>query len=202
MPLSLVRRSLNRHMMGKLVVVVAAMFAFGYALVPMYRAICEALGINVLALSEQASDTVNGRRKINTQVDATRTITVEFDANARGPWDFKPASRYLEVHPGEMTTVMYEFRNVQDRTMSAQAIPSYAPKQATAYFNKVECFCFNQYTLKPGETRQWPVVFVIDPKLPKDVKTITLSYTFFEVGGTTPAAPSARVDTALGKPAT
>ena len=202
MPLSLVRRSLNRHMMGKLVVVVAAMFAFGYALVPMYRAICEALGINVLALSEQASDTVNGRRKINTQVDATRTITVEFDANARGPWDFKPASRYLEVHPGEMTTVMYEFRNVQDRTMSAQAIPSYAPKQATAYFNKVECFCFNQYTLKPGETRQWPVVFVIDPKLPKDVKTITLSYTFFEVGGTTPAAPSARVDTVLGKPAT
>jgi cytochrome c oxidase assembly protein subunit 11 len=202
MPLSLVRRSLNRHMMGKLVVVVAAMFAFGYALVPMYRAICEALGINVLALSEQASDTVNGRRKINTQVDATRTITVEFDANARGPWDFKPASRYLEVHPGEMTTVMYEFRNVQDRTMSAQAIPSYAPKQATAYFNKVECFCFNQYTLKPGETRQWPVVFVIDPKLPKDVKTITLSYTFFEVGGTTPAAPSARLDTALGKPAT
>jgi cytochrome c oxidase assembly protein subunit 11 len=202
MPLSLVRRKLNRHMLGKLVVVVAAMFAFGYALVPMYRAICEALGINVLALSEQAPDTLNGRRTINTQVDASRTITVEFDANARGPWDFKPASRFLEVHPGEMTTVMYEFRNVQNRVMSAQAIPSYAPKQATAYFNKVECFCFNQYTLKPGETRQWPVVFVIDPKLPKDVKTITLSYTFFEVGGTTPAAPSARLDTALGKPAT
>jgi len=87
------------------------------------------------------------------------------------------------VHPGELTTVMYEFRNVQDRVMSAQAIPSYAPKQATAHFNKLECFCFNEYTLQPGEKKQWPVAFVIDPKLPKDVKTITLSYTFFEVAG-------------------
>jgi cytochrome c oxidase assembly protein subunit 11 len=78
---------------------------------------------------------------------------------------------------------MYEFRNKQDRTMAAQAIPSYAPMQASAHFNKLECFCFNEYTLQPGETKQWPVVFVIDPKLPKDVKTITLSYTFFEVAG-------------------
>jgi cytochrome c oxidase assembly protein subunit 11 len=88
-----------------------------------------------------------------------------------------------------MATVMYEFKNVQDRTISAQAIPSYAPQQAGAHFNKLECFCFNQYTLAPGEKKSWPVVFVIDPKLSKDVKTITLSYTFFEVGGKTPAAP-------------
>jgi len=90
----------------------------------------------------------------------------------------------VDIHPGQLTTVMYEFTNTQNRTMSAQAIPSYAPKQATAHFNKLQCFCFNQYTLKPGETKRWPVVFVVDPKLPKDVKTITLSYTFFEVGGT------------------
>jgi cytochrome c oxidase assembly protein subunit 11 len=83
---------------------------------------------------------------------------------------------------------MYEFRNRQPRAMTAQAIPSYAPKQATAYFNKVECFCFNEYTLAPGESRQWPVAFVIDPKLPKDVTTITLSYTFFEVSGKNAAA--------------
>lgn len=183
---------LNAQTMGKLLVVVAVMFGFGYALVPMYRAICEALGINVLSLSEQAPNSITGQRQLNTQVDLSRTITVEFDANARGPWDFKPAVRTLQVHPGEMTTVMYEFRNAQGRTMSAQAIPSYAPKQATAHFNKVECFCFNEYTLRPGETKQWPVVFVIDPKLPKEVKTITLSYTFFEVGGKTPAAPQAR----------
>ena len=85
--------------------------------------------------------------------------------------------------------MVYEFQNTQTRTMSAQAIPSYAPLQAALYFNKLECFCFNQYTLSPGEKKQWPVAFIIDPKLPKDVKTITLSYTFFEVGGKTPPAP-------------
>jgi cytochrome c oxidase assembly protein subunit 11 len=86
---------------------------------------------------------------------------------------------------------MYEFQNIQNRRMSAQAIPSYAPMQAQAHFNKVECFCFNQYTLEPGEKKSWPVAFVIDPKLSKDVTTITLSYTFFEVGGKTPPAPVA-----------
>jgi cytochrome c oxidase assembly protein subunit 11 len=86
---------------------------------------------------------------------------------------------------------MYEFQNVQNRKMAAQAIPSYAPSQAGAHFNKLECFCFQQYTLEAGEKKQWPVAFVIDPKLSKDVTTITLSYTFFEVGGRTPAAPVA-----------
>jgi len=166
------------------------MFAFGYALVPIYRAICNALGINVLSLSErEASGNARGYDR-NTQVDLSRTVTIEFDANARGPWDFKPAKRSLEVHPGEIASVMYEFRNIQNRTMAAQAIPSYAPMQAMAHFNKLECFCFSEYTLEAGESRQWPVVFVIDPKLPKDVKTITLSYTFFEVGGKVPAAPA------------
>jgi len=178
------------------VVVVALMFGFGYALVPIYRAVCAALGINVLAVSERV---VNGagligeRGPVNTQVDRSRKITVEFDANARGPWSFKPAVRSLEVHPGELTTVVYEFRNDQSRAMAAQAIPSYAPKQAESHFNKLECFCFNEYQLQPGETKSWPVVFVLDPKLPKDVKTITLSYTFFEVGGKVPAEPAGTI---------
>jgi cytochrome c oxidase assembly protein subunit 11 len=182
----------NRRLLAKLLVVVGLMFGFGYALVPMYRAICDALGINVLSLAEQrvASGSWSGRATAgNSQVDLSRTVTVEFDANARGPWDFKPALRSLQVHPGEMATVMYEFRNIQNRTMAAQAIPSYAPRQASAHFNKLECFCFNEYTLAAGEARQWPVVFVIDPRLPRDVNTITLSYTFFEVGGKVPAAP-------------
>ncbi|HNT38533.1 MAG TPA: cytochrome c oxidase assembly protein [Rubrivivax sp.] len=189
----------NRRLLGKLLVIVALMFAFGYALVPMYRAICQALGINVLSITEQRTQSWLGLAGSarNTQVDSTRTITVEFDANARGPWDFKPAQRSLQVHPGQMTTVMYEFRNVQNRTMSAQAIPSYAPRQAQPHFNKLECFCFSEYTLAPGESKQWPVVFVIDPRLPKDVTTITLSYTFFEVGGKVPAAPAG----ALGRSA-
>ncbi|MBS0508150.1 MAG: cytochrome c oxidase assembly protein [Proteobacteria bacterium] len=189
------RRSDNLRMLGKLLVVTLGMFAFGYLLIPAYRAICEATGVNILSLTERqvpgngvAADEARALVK-NTQVDTSRTITVEFDANARGPWQFKPARRSMQVHPGEMATVLYEFENVQDRRMSAQAIPSYAPRQAAPHFNKLECFCFNQYTLEPGEKKEWPVVFVIDPRLPKDVTTITLSYTFFEVGGKTPAAP-------------
>lgn len=183
----------NRKMLRKLAVVAAGMFAFGYALVPLYKAICEITGINVLALSELEIPSTYGKTgPANSQVDTSRTITVEFDANSRGPWEFKPAVRTLQVHPGELATVMYEFQNVQNRRMAAQAIPSYAPRQAMAHFNKLECFCFNQYTLEPGEKKQWPVAFVIDPKLSKDVTTITLSYTFFEVGGKTPAAPVAR----------
>ena len=181
----------NVRMMGKLALITVAMFAFGYALVPLYNAICEMTGINVLALGERNIPGSIEAQPVNTQVDASRTITVEFDANSRGPWEFKPAQRSLQVHPGEMATVMYEFQNVQDRRMSAQAIPSYAPQQAAAHFNKLQCFCFNQYTLEPGEKKSWPVVFVIDPKISRDVKTITLSYTFFEVGGKTPAAPVA-----------
>jgi len=177
-------------MVGKLSVIALGMFGFGYALVPIYRAVCEALGINVLAVSERQLPGLTKVDPQNTQVDRTRTITVEFDTNVRGPWDFKPAVRHLEVHPGELTTVVYEFQNIQNRTMAAQAIPSYAPKQSAAHFNKLECFCFTQYTLAPGEKKEWPVAFVIDPKLPKEVTTITLSYTFFEVGGKTPAAPT------------
>ncbi len=182
-------RNENLKMVGKLGVIALGMFAFGYALVPIYRAICEATGINVLALVERQVPGNSAQLPANTQVDRSRTITVEFDVNSRGPWHFKPAVRSLQVHPGELTTVVYEFQNIQNRTMSAQAIPSYAPKQAASHFNKLECFCFNQYTLAPGEKKEWPVAFVIDPKLSKDVTTITLSYTFFEVGGKVPQAP-------------
>ena len=176
----------NLKMVGKLAVVAGGMFAFGYALIPIYKHICEVTGINILSLSERqvpGGGTAGANVKLNTQVDTSRTITVEFDANVRGPWQFKPAQRSVQVHPGELATVMYEFENTQPRTMAAQAIPSYAPRNAAAHFNKLECFCFNEYTLQPGEAKQWPVVFVIDRKLPKDVTTITLSYTFFEVAG-------------------
>ena len=189
-------RTENLRMVGKLAVVAAGMFAFGYAMIPLYRAICEATGINILSLSERQVPGNGGAgagalKAANTQVDRSRLITVEFDANARGPWRFKPAQRSLQVHPGELATVMYEFQNVQDHRMAAQAIPSYAPREAAPHFTKLECFCFNQYTLEAGEKKEWPVVFYIDPKLTKDVRTITLSYTFFEVGGRTPPAPAA-----------
>ncbi len=182
-------RTDNRRMFGKLAVIALAMFGFGYALVPMYRTICNALGINVLSLSERVSAgglAGAAARPSSTQIDYSRQVVVELDANARGPWDFKPAVASVKVHPGEMATVMYTFRNTQNRTMAAQAIPSYAPMNAAAHFNKLECFCFHEYTLAPGESRQWPVVFYVDTKLPRDVTTITLSYTFFEVAGKLP----------------
>jgi cytochrome c oxidase assembly protein subunit 11 len=185
----------NSNMVRKLAIIAVAMFAFGYALVPLYKAICEMTGINILALGDRNIPGAQSKATVNTQIDKSRVITIEFDANARGPWDFKPAVSSLKVHPGELATVMYEFQNIQTYKMAAQAIPSYAPKQASAYFNKLECFCFSQYTLEAGEKKQWPVAFVIDPKLSKDVSTITLSYTFFEVGGKTPAAPVATLGT-------
>lgn len=189
-------RQNNLFMLRKLAVVALGMFAFGYALIPIYKHICEMTGINILALGEKelpGSGNARLSKADNSQIDTSRTITVEFDANARGPWQFKPMQSSVQVHPGQLMSVMYEFQNVQDRSMSAQAIPSYAPSEASAHFNKMECFCFNQYTLAPGEKKQWPVVFVIDPKLSKSVNTITLSYTFFEVGSKTPAAPGSKV---------
>ncbi len=177
------RLQLNRTMLGKLLVVAVLMFGFGYALVPVYRQLCEVMGINVLT---QPDGTVE--RDPNTQIDKSRTITVELDGNAQGPWRFRPTTRSIQVHPGELATVTYEVVNTQARTVQAQAIPSYAPQSATPHFKKVECFCFKQQTLKAHEARQMPVVFFIDPALPREVKTITLSYTFFEIAGTQAAA--------------
>ena len=179
----------HRQIVVKLLIAALAMFGFGYALVPIYRAVCDALGINVLSVSASPTST-GGNMPANTQVDTSRTVTVEFDANARGPWDFKPERSSIDVHPGQVATVMYEFRNRQNRSMAAQAIPSFAPGVAGSHFTKLECFCFKQQVLAPGESKRWPVVFYVDSKLPRDVKTITLSYTFFEVGGTVPAAPT------------
>ena len=169
----------NKNLLRTAMFVIVGMFVFGFALVPVYRQMCEVLGINVLT---QKDDTVKYDKK-NTQVDLSREITVELDANAQGPWRFRPTPRSLKVHPGELSPVLSQLVNTKARTVHAQAIPSYAPQSATPYFKKVECFCFKQQTLGPNEARQMPVVFYIDPALPREVKTITLSYTFFEVDG-------------------
>lgn len=170
-------KSLNVTMLKKLLVIAVLMFGFGYALIPVYKQICELTGINILTPKDSDLKEV-----ANSQVDKTRLITIEFDANTQGPWRFRPTVSSMQVHPGEMALVTYEVVNKQSYKMDAQAIPSYAPQQAGQYFKKMECFCFKQQTLEANEARQMPVSFYIDPKLPKDVKTITLSYTFFEVG--------------------
>lgn len=169
----------NRTTLRKLLVVSVLMFGFGWALVPLYQKICEVTGINVLTSRNPDAD--NAAR--NTQVDRTRTVIIEFDANKQGAWRFRPHKNYVEAHPGELVQVQYDLFNLESRPMAGQAIPSYAPMQAAQYLQKLECFCFQQQVLAAGETRQFPVLFFIDPKLPSDVKTITLSYTFFEVAG-------------------
>ncbi|UGQ47147.1 cytochrome c oxidase assembly protein [Massilia endophytica] len=170
-------RGSNLQLLKKLLVIAVAMFGFGYALIPVYKHICEVLGINQLT---QKDDTALAH---NTQVDKSRSVTIELDSNVQGSLRFRPTQNSITVHPGEMTTVVYEVVNSQQREVVAQAVPSYAPQSATPHFKKVECFCFKQQTMKAGEARQMPVVFYLDPALPKEVKTITLSYTFIEIGG-------------------
>jgi cytochrome c oxidase assembly protein subunit 11 len=177
----------NATMVRKLVVVAAVMFGFGWALVPIYRKICEVTGVNLLTTKDAGVE----RRARNTQVDTSRRIVVEFDANRQGPWRFRPHVNHVEVHPGELVQVEYDLVNLEARAMAGQAIPSYAPLQSARYFRKLECFCFKQQTLAAGETRRFPVVFFIDPELPRDVTQITLSYTFFEVPGAAPKVQAA-----------
>jgi cytochrome c oxidase assembly protein subunit 11 len=165
----------NRALLGKLGVIVIAMFGFGYALVPFYEKICEATGLRNIDRADRVA---------NTQIDTTRDVRVELDSNVRKlPWQFRALTPVVAVHPGEVRQVMFEIVNTTDRPLTGQAIPSYGPQHAAQYFRKLECFCFAKQTLQPGERRQMPVVFVIDAALPKDVATITLSYTFFEVDG-------------------
>ncbi len=178
----------NRTVLRKLVVVAVLMFGFGWALIPLYRKICEVTGINLLTNRDPAVE----RRARNTQVDTSRTIVVEFDANRQGPWRFRPQVNHVTVHPGELVHVDYDLVNLESRPMAGQAIPSYAPQQSARYFQKLECFCFKQQVLAAGETRRFPVVFFVDPDLPKDVTQITLSYTFFEVPGAAPQAAAGR----------
>jgi cytochrome c oxidase assembly protein subunit 11 len=182
------RTAENRHTLRKLLVVAVVMFGFGWALIPLYRAICEITGINLVTNKDPGAE----QRARNTQVDTSRTVVVEFDANRQGPWRFKPQVNHMTVHPGELVQVEYELVNLEGRAMAGQAIPSYAPRHSAQYFEKLECFCFQQQTLAAGESRKFPVVFFVSPDLPQDVKQITLSYTFFEVAGAT-ARPQAAV---------
>ncbi len=165
----------NRRLSTRLAIVAVGMFGFGFALVPFYNQICVALGINSIEEKAEA---------VNTQVDRSRTVTIELDSNAHNlPWRFKPLVSHVTVHPGELKTVEYEVVNVRQEPVTGQAVPSYGPQYAGEYFKKIECFCFTQQTLAGGESRRMPVTFVVDPKLPASVATIAVSYTFFEVAG-------------------
>ena len=172
------RARANRRTLTQLSIVAVAMFGFGFALVPFYDHICRALGVNSMVERNELP--------ANTQVDLTRTVTIELDANAHGmPWRFQPTVRHLQAHPGQLVHVEYEVANVRNAPMTGQAVVSYGPALAGRFVRKLDCFCFTQQTLAAGETRRMAVSFVLDATLPADINTLTLSYTFFEVAGKT-----------------
>jgi len=183
----------------KMVAVALAAFAFTFSLVPLYRIACEKLfGVR---LERSAVDGTH-----DAQVPPqSRVITVQFDGgvNSKLPWEFAPRQLTMQVRPGQQYETTYYARNTSNRVVVGSAVPSVAPARASGYFSKTECFCFTAQTLEAGESRDMPVRFIVDPNLPADVRTITLSYTFFKndllsaqalgkpVSAATPAAPRA-----------
>jgi cytochrome c oxidase assembly protein subunit 11 len=165
----------NQRLARKLIVAAVAMFGFGYLLAPMYDVLCQVTGLNGKTGRIEASVAAAGR------VDGSRVVTVEFTGSTQNglPWEFRPETKKLELHPGETAEVKYFARNLSPEPITGQAIPSVTPGESASHFKKIECFCFTQQTLKPGEAREMPVRFYVDADLDRDVKTITLSYAFF-----------------------
>ncbi|MFC4698654.1 cytochrome c oxidase assembly protein [Glaciecola siphonariae] len=161
---------------GKLILVVVGMFGFGFALVPLYDVLCDALGINGKTSNEVAVYEA-------VEIDTSRTITVEFitRTNTGMPWEFKAQTKRVEVNPGEMSEVAFYVRNPVNRNIIAQAIPSVSPGTAALYVNKTECFCFKHQPLKAGEEAVMPMTFYIDPQLPDDITFFTLQYTLYDI---------------------
>lgn len=164
----------NRRTGWRLALVVVGMFAFGYALVPLYSVICQVTGLNGKTGRAEA---------VSGPVDDSRWVTVQFTGSSMSglPWKFQPLQKSVRVHPGEVAEIYYEARNPTGEVITAQAVPSLAPNEAALHFKKIECFCFTRQTLKPGETRKMPVRFFVESSLAKNVNTVTLSYAFFNV---------------------
>lgn len=174
----------TKRLVKQLLLVVVAMFAFGFALVPIYDVMCQAFGIN-----GKTAGAFQGEQA----TDEARQVRVQFLAtNAAGMvWEFGPAADELEVHPGATQEMVFTAYNPTDKPMTAQAIPSVAPSKAAAYFHKTECFCFTQQVLQPGERIEMPVRFIVDRDLPQDVRHLTLAYTLFDITARQPPAPLA-----------
>jgi len=173
----------NKRIVTRLAVVVLAMFGFGFALVPLYDVFCEITGLNGKTGRIAAEQARAG------QVDENRLVTVEFLASVNSdlPWEFRPLVRKVRVHPGEIMEVKYFASNRTGDPVAGQAIPSLAPGLAAKYFNKTECFCFTRQTLGPNEGKEMPLRFVVDPELPEDIRTVSLSYTFYPAQDAAPA---------------
>lgn len=170
----------HRRSVAKMVVVVLAMFGFGYLLVPLYSAFCEVTGLN-----GKTGRVGEAEAAARYTPDLERTVTVQFIANndAAMPWEVSPKVFSMEVHPGKVYATSFVARNGNSRDMVGQAVPSVAPGEAARFFNKTECFCFTQQPLAAGEVKDMPLRFIVSPALPEHVKTLTLAYTFYDVTG-------------------
>lgn len=167
------RRTVVRHL-----AIVVAMFGFGYLMVPIYDVLCDITGLN------GKTGVIDAQASAELKADESREITVEFVSviNASGEWEFRPNQARMTVSPGKLYTTSYYARNLADRVVVGQAVPSVAPLVASKHFNKTECFCFNNQVFEAGADMDMPLTFVIDPALPRSVETVTLSYTFFDTG--------------------
>jgi cytochrome c oxidase assembly protein subunit 11 len=181
----------GRHaaLVKKLLLLVVGAFVFAFALVPLYNVLCEATGFNGKTSGKKngfaAGGLASDAQAAPSRIDRSRLVTVEFTGTVMPglPWEIRPLTASLELHPGEMQQVRYLVRNTSDRPITGQAVPSVTPGQAAQHFEKIECFCFNQQALAPGESKEMPLVFVVKPDMDRDVRHITLSYAFFSIDG-------------------
>ena len=181
----LVTRS-NRTLVLKLLAVVAAAFAFGFALVPLYDVLCAATGFNgKTSQGKLGVGGIAGPVAAPSRIDTTRVVTVEFTGTVMPglPWEMRPLTASLDLHPGELHQARFLVHNSSDKAIVGQAVPSVSPGQAAQHFEKLDCFCFSQQTLAPGETRELPLTFIVKPEIDESIRTVTLSYAFFNVDG-------------------
>jgi len=176
----------NQRVVKRLGIAALLMFGFGFALVPLYDVFCDITGLN------GKTGRIELEEALSQQVDEDRLVTVEFLATVHSdlPWEFRPMVKRIKVHPGEVTEVNYFAINRTENLVAGQAVPSLAPGLAAKYFNKTECFCFTRQTLGPGESKEMPLRFVVDPQLPENVRTVSLSYTFYQAE---PDAPDSTI---------
>ena len=166
----------NKRVVRKTILIVIGMFAFGFVALPeLYQLICDSFGLN--GQTEQ----VTTAEAAKVEVDKSRVVRVTFNSitNSKLPWGFKPETKHIKLHPGELKKVNYIAQNLSGSDVVGQAIYSVSPTEAARYFKKTECFCFTQQLLKSGETKKMPVLFMLEPDLPKNIQEVTLSYTFF-----------------------
>jgi cytochrome c oxidase assembly protein subunit 11 len=191
------RKQANQRVVKRLGIAAVLMFGFGFALVPLYDVFCDITGIN------GKTGRIEMEEALSQQVNEDRLVTVEFLATVHSdlPWEFRPLVKRIKVHPGEVTEVNYFASNKTENLVAGQAVPSLAPGLAAKYFNKTECFCFTRQTLGPGESKEMPLRFVVDPGLPENVRTVSLSYTFYQAepdtSGSTVSMESATLDSIM-----